>query len=62
MCKIFVTIYMIILLIMLTVVYTKIEESGLNSNKDCQKYIHYENGEQTYAYYKCIPVTPVTNN
>lgn len=36
---------------------------NINSNKqDCQKYVHYENGERAYEYYKCIPVTPEVNN
>ena len=36
---------------------------SISSNKqDCQKYAHYENGQQVYEYVKCIPVTPVTIN
>lgn len=44
-------------------VYSIRNAININSNKqDCQKYVHYENGQQVYEYYKCIPVTPEVNN
>ena len=52
----------IILLLVLLLVGAILDKYNPDSNQDCQRYVHYQNGQAVYDYYKCIPVTPVMNN
>ena len=49
----------IMLLLALLLVGAIFDEYNQDSSKDCERYVHYQNGQAVYDYYKCIPVTPV---
>ena len=62
MSKILIIVFMAFMLVLMIGAFILLDKYSPYSNKDCERYVHYENGQAVYDYYKCIPVTPVMSN